>query len=104
MEGSLSEHFKKSQKYLSLGDNETFKGLYINWDPITTKWGKPGYKFTFEREDGSRLEWTTGNSRAIRQMSDLIDKGLKKGDPVLIKREGTTKENTVYTVEATVPF
>ncbi len=103
MTESLGEHFKKSQKYLSLGDGEIFQGSYVSWAPITTKWGKPGYLFTFERGDGSRVEWTTGNTKAIRQISDLLDKGMKKGDPIQIKREGTEKDDTKYII-SDLPF
>jgi hypothetical protein len=101
---SLKDHFNKSQKYLKLGDKDTFKGLYVSWEPIQTKYGKPGYKFTFEREDGSRLEWTTSNMSAVQQIADLIEAGLKKGDPIKIYREGVEKTDTKYTITAELPF
>ena len=101
---SLKEHFNKSQKYLKLGDKESFVGLYISWEAIQTKYGKPGYKFTFERQDGSRLEWTTSNMRAVQQLGDLIEAGLKKGDPIKIYREEVEKEDTKYTITAELPF
>lgn len=100
----LGEHFNKSQKYLKLGDKETFVGSYINWEAITTRFGKGGYRFTFEREDGNRVQWDTSNSGAVRQISDLIDKGLKKGMPIEIRREGIEKDDTKYFIKEGVPF
>ena len=104
MENSLKAHFNKSQKYLKLGDKEAFIGLYIGWEAIQTKFGKPGYRFTLEREDGSRLTWDTSNTKAIRQLSDLLDQGMKKGDPIKIFREGIDKEDTRYTITQETPF
>lgn len=104
MSESLREHFNKSQPYLRLGDKETFQGLFISWEPIMTKFGKKAYRFTLEREDGSRVQWDTGNTRAIIQFADLMEKGLKKGDHVKIYREGTEKDNTKYTITDEIPF
>lgn len=100
----LKAHFNKSQQFLKLGDKEKFVGSYISWEAVTTRFGKKGYEFTFEREDGSRVKWTTSNSQAILQISDLIDKGMKKGDPISIYREGTDKLDTKYTIQQEVPF
>lgn len=100
----LGKHFNKSQGYLKLGDKETFEGLYIGWEAIKTKFGKNGYRITLERDDGSRVSWDTGNGRAILQLDSLIDKGLKKGSPITILREGTEKDNTKYTISEGVPF
>lgn len=100
----LGEHLAKTQKYLKLGDGETFKGAYIKWDAITSRFGKSAYRFTLEREDGSRVEWETGNAKAIRQISALLDGGLVKGDIIEIKRVGLDKENTTYTITEGTPF
>jgi hypothetical protein len=100
----LGEHFAKSQKYLKLGDNETFKGLYIKWEAITTKFGKAGYRFTLEREDGSRVEWETGNAKAVQQFSDLLDDGLVKGMPIEITRHGIDKTDTRYDIKQGLLF
>lgn len=101
---SLREHFNKSQMYLKLGDKETFKGSFVSWEPIVTKFGKKGYRFQLEREDGSRVLWDTSNSKAVLQWINLFDKGLKKGDAINIYREGTEKDNTNYTITSEVPF
>lgn len=105
MSESLREHFNKSQTFLKLGDKEHFEGRYVSWEPILiAKYNKKGYRFVLEREDGSRVSWDTANARVVLQFSDLIDKGLKKGDPIKIYREGTEKDNTKYTITAEVPF
>ena len=101
---SLKGHYSKSLNYLKLGDKEDFIGLFISWEPILTKFGKKGYRFTLEREDGSRLSWDTGNGKAIGQIADLIDKGLEKGDKIKIHREGIEKDNTVYTITEETKF
>jgi hypothetical protein len=100
----LLDHFNKSQPYLRLGDNDTFNGLYISWEPIKTKFGKNGYRFILEREDGSRLSWDCGNMDAIKQFGALIRGGMKKGDLVKILRQGTEKDDTKYTITAGIPF
>lgn len=104
MSNDLRSHFNKNQQFLKLGDDETFKGLYIGWEAITTKFGKKGYEFTLEREDGSRVKWTTSNSKVVLQFSDLIDKGLKKGMSIEIHRKGIEKDDTTYTVKEVLPF
>lgn len=100
----LGDHFKKSQQYLKLGDGETVKLVYVSWEAITTKFGKKGYEFTFEREDGSRVKWTTSNSNAIMQVSNLIDGGLKRGGIIEIHRKGIDKTDTKYTITEGLPF
>jgi uncharacterized protein YajQ (UPF0234 family) len=100
----LREHFNKSQQYLKLVDGETVKLYYVSWEAITTKFGKKGYEFTFEREDGNRIKWTTSNSQAVLQLSDLLDAGLKRGGVVEIKRTGSDKTDTRYTITQGVPF
>lgn len=100
----LGEHFKKSQKFLKLGDGETVKLSYVSWEAVTTKFGKKGYEFTFEREDGSRVQWTTSNSQAIMQISKLLDDGLKRGGIIQINRKGVDKDDTVYTISEALPF
>ena len=94
----LRDHWNKSQAYLKLDDKETFEGFYISWESILTKFGKKGYRFTFERQDGSRVQWDTSNSKAVIQISDLLDEGMKKGSPIKIYREGIEKDNTKYTI------
>ena len=101
---SLREHFNKSQAYLKLGDKEKFDGAFISWEAVKTKFGKNGYGFTLERDDGSRIKWTTSNSQAVNQFADLIDKGLKKGSLVTIIREGLDKTDTRYTITERTPF
>ena len=101
---SLREHFQKLQGFLKLGDKETFNGIYVAWEPIKTRFGKNGYRFTLERADGSRLFWDTSNSKAVRQISDLLDKGMTRGTPIKIYREGIEKENTKYVIEEGLPF
>ena len=100
----LGDHVKRSQQYMKLGDKETFKGFYISWEAIKTKFGKNGYRFTLEREDGSRLFWETGNIQAVQQISDCIDAGMKKGDPITIQRFGLEKDDTKYKITSEVPF
>jgi len=100
----LRDHFNKSQLYLKLGDRETFKGFYVGWEAITTKFGKKGYRFTLEREDGSRVQWDTSNGKVINQISKLLDEGLKKGSRIEIYREGVTKDDTTYKITEGVPF
>lgn len=91
---SLEENFKKNQSYLKLGDKESWEGTYIGWERIQTKFGKPGYRFSLERMDGTRLTWDTGNTKAINQMFPM-----KKGDQIRIYREGIDKTDTRYTVD-----
>ena len=100
----LREHFNKSQQYLKIGDGEAVKLFYVGWEAVTTKFGKKGYEFTFEREDSSRVKWTTSNSSVVNQISDLLDKGLKKGSCIEIKRTGLEKDNTKYTIGEALPF
>ncbi len=101
MTDDLMDHFNKSQTYLKLGDKDTFKGVYVSWEAINMSFKgqiKKGYRFVLEREDGSRLNWDTGNGNAITQIGVLIRQGMKRGDPITIHREGSEKENTRYTV------
>lgn len=104
MSGSLREYINKNNQYLKLGDGETIKCFYVNWEAVTTKFGKKGFEFTFEREDGSRFKWTTSNMGAVNQISDLLDKGLKKGGCVEIKRVGLEKTDTKYFITEALPF
>jgi len=104
MSESLREHFNKSQQYLKLGDGESIKLIYVSWEAVMTKFGKKGYEFTFEREDGSRVKWTTSNSRAIMQISDILDKGMKRGGVIEISRKGVDKTDTEYTITEGIPF
>ena len=104
MNESLKQHFNKSQAYLKLDDKEEFKGLYISWEAIQTKFGKKGYRFMLEREDGSRVQWDTSNGKAVLQLANLLEKGLKKGDPIVIRREGVTKDDTEYFITEGLPF
>lgn len=101
---SLKAHFNKSLGYLKLGDKESFVGNFISWEPIVTKFGKKAYRFNLERSDGSRVSWDTGNSRAILQFAELIEKGLKKDGTIKIYREGLDKDNTRYTITEQPPF
>ena len=104
---TLRTHFNKNQSYLKLGDNETFQGAYVSWEAMNINFKgtiKKGYRFTLEREDGTRISWDTSNSQAILQFADLMDQGLKKGDPIKIVREGVDKTNTRYTITKELPF
>ena len=100
----LGEHLKKSQKYLKLGDGEIFDGNYIGWEHIVNSFGTKAYRFTLEREDGSRITWDVTNLGAVKQISDLIDKGLHKGSKIKIRREGIEKGKTKYFVTEETPF
>ncbi len=108
--GDLMDDFKKNQKYLKLGDGEVFSGIYIAWKTIENSFGTKSFRFTLERpEDGSRLEWDTGNGDAIQQMDTLIDEGLKKGSPIKIacKVVGQNKDGKnkyKYGITTEVPF
>lgn len=104
MANALREEWNKQQKYLKLNDNEKFNGTFVKWEKITTKFGKLGFRFTLERQDGSRVDWDTSNGSVIGQISDLIDKGLVKGSPIQIVRHGVTKDDTTYQITEEVPF
>lgn len=104
MNESLRDHFNKSQKYLKIRGGETFKGFYVGWEPITNSFGSKAYRFTFEREDGTRVQWDCGNSKAILQISDMLDKGFKRGGVIEIHREGNDKEDTRYEIKEGVSF
>ena len=100
MSETLEENFKKSQPFLKLGDKEEWTGTYIGWEKIMTRFGKEAYRFILERDDGTRLTWDTGNSKAVIQMFPM-----KKGDRLRIYREGLDKTDTKYTInKSELPF
>lgn len=102
MSEDLESHYNKNSDFLKLSDGEIFKGLYIGYEPITTKWGK-GYRFILERENGNRIKWDRGSSK------NMIDqmKVFKKGDTIKIQKnvviENGEKKNR-YEVTSEAPF
>lgn len=100
----LKAHLLKSQKYLKLGDKESFIGNYVTWEHITNSFGSKAYRVTLEREDGSRLHWDCTSTKAMTQLSDLLDKGLVRGDLIKIYREGLGKDATKYTITEEIKF
>jgi len=100
--GSIKDEIQRDSKFLKLGDKDTFKGLYISFEKIMTKYGK-GWRFQLEREDGNRIFFDTCSSKVALQFDALLDGGMKKGDPIMIQREGLEKE-TKYTITEGLPF
>lgn len=101
MSDDLEEFINRNQKYVSLQDGESWKGIYQGYSIGINSFGNETVFWKFKPVGGNNIvTWQNATPRVALTM-----KKYKQGDCLEIKRQGS-KENppTRYDIEPSTPF
>ncbi len=94
----LNQFVKDNQKFLKLGDGDTFVGKFLSYSVGINRFDPEkeivNYKFQY-KDDEKTVFWGTGRMDVAMSFSKI-----KPGTMIKITRTGSDKNNTSYKIES----